>query len=257
MGETSNEQIVPIDCSALPVELFAKTDKQLVSTLPRYLFDGPIHVIVGEAEAARAVDVLRRAPLIGIDTETRPVFRKGDRHAVALLQAATDEMCFLFRLCRMGLPDSLVSLLEDKAVPKVGLSLRDDAHMLHERRSFTPGAWLDLQNYVKEMGIADMSLQKLFANVFRRRISKHAQLSNWEADTLTPAQQRYAATDAVACIALYRRLTALRSNGYTVLPAAEPEQAPLPKHPVQRTAQTTHRRTYNKKRNEDHRTTSR
>lgn len=68
------------------------------------------------------------------------------------------------------------------------------------------------------MGVADMSLQKLYANVFGQRISKTAQLSNWEAQQLTEAQQRYAATDAYACIQLYKRLKTLRESGnYTLV----------------------------------------
>lgn len=62
--------------------------------------------------------------------------------------------------------------------------------MLRRRNSdFKPGGYIDLQDYVKQMGIQDMSLQKLYANVFHKRISKSAQLSNWEADVLTESQR--------------------------------------------------------------------
>ncbi len=194
-------------------DLWVSTDKAYVSGLPRYLYEGPIAVIVGEEEAQRAVDVLRRSSLLGIDTETRPSFHKGEHHRVALLQVASDEVCYLFRLCRIGLPDCLVDLLSDEHILKVGLSLRDDFLMLRHRRDFQQRGCLDLQTYVAEMGIKDMSLQKLYANVFHQRISKNARLTNWEADALTDIQQRYAATDAVACISLYRQLKALRESG--------------------------------------------
>lgn len=216
--DTTPDIVAP---SALPTELFAATDKALIPTLPRYLYTGKIHVIIGESEAASAVKALRTAPILGLDTETRPTFHKGEQHKVALLQIASPDACFLFRLCRMGgskgLPDCVVSLLSDERPLKVGLSLHDDFLMLRRRRDFKPAPYVELQTMAKEMGIEDMSLQKLYANVFRRRISKNARLSNWEADVLNESQQRYAATDAVACINLYRRLEELKQTGaYTV-----------------------------------------
>ena len=55
-----------------------------------------------------------------------------------------------------------------------------------------------------ELGIHDLSLQKLYANIFHLKISKAQQLSNWEADILSDKQKIYAATDAWACIMIYR-----------------------------------------------------
>ncbi len=91
--------------------------------------------------------------------------------------------------------------------------------MLRQRDSgFEPGGCVDLQNVAKEMGIEDMSLQKLYANVFHMRISKNARLSNWEADVLSDSQKVYAATDAYTCIQLYRELTQLKeSNSYELV----------------------------------------
>lgn len=198
--------------------LFINTDKKIIPTLPRMLFEGRIVTVCGEAEAKRAVEVLRQSPLIGIDTETRPSFQRGQSYMVALLQASTEELCFLFRLNLMGLPGCLTDLLADPRQLKVGLSLGDDFRALRRRADFNPAGYVDLQHYAAEMGIADMSLQKLYANVFGQRISKTAQLSNWEAQQLTEAQQRYAATDAYACIQLYKRLKTLRESGnYTLV----------------------------------------
>lgn len=195
-------------------DLYIKIDKDIIPQLPRYAFDGRIVVVQSEEEANRAVRALRTAPMIGIDTETRPAFKRGEMHKVALLQIATEEICFLFRLNQMGLPAALVELLSDKNVLKLGLSLHDDFMMLSRRNSqLQPAGYIDLQNYVKEMGIGDLSLQKLYANVFGKRISKSARLSNWEADVLTDAQKVYAATDAVTCIHLYKELKTLKESG--------------------------------------------
>ena len=158
--------------------LVDKFDKARIAALPRALFAGRVYVVIGEKEAEKAVDFLMTCPLLGIDTETRPSFKKGQMNKVALLQVSTDEVCFLFRLNRMGLPACLVRLLENKAVTKVGLSLRDDVASLHRRADFTPQAMVDLQQYVADMGVKDMSLQKIYANVFGEKISKGQQLTN-------------------------------------------------------------------------------
>lgn len=195
-------------------QLYTKTDKSLIPTLPRFAFDGKIVVVQSESEAKRAVSVLRQSPILGIDTETRPTFHRGESHPVALLQVANEQLCFLFRINQTGFLPCLVDLLSDSNVLKVGLSLRDDFHMLRGRcATFEPAGYVDLQDYAKQMGIEDMSLQKLYANVFHMRISKNAQLSNWEADVLTDSQRVYAATDAVSCIHLYKELKKLRETG--------------------------------------------
>ena len=205
-------------------QLYVSTPKTIIPDLPRFTFEGRIEVIQSESEAIRAVRALKGAPLLGIDTETRPSFRKGEKHKVALLQVSDRDICFLFRLNMLGFAPCLVELLSAPAITKVGLSLRDDFMMLRGRRSFTPGGCIDLQEKAKLFGIADMSLQKLFANIFGQRISKTAQLSNWEADTLTQSQKVYAATDAYACILLYEELLRLRQSGnYTLI---QPENEP-------------------------------
>ena len=191
----------------------AKYDKQKIQELPCVRFEGRIIVIFTERDADKAVDYLMRQPLLGIDTETRPSFQKGRTHQVALLQVATPDTCFLFRLNKIGIPDSVIRLLEDTTITKVGLSLQDDMHMLNLRRSFVPGTFVELQKEVKDIGIDDNSLQKIYANLFGGRISKNQQLSNWEADILTEAQQRYAATDAWACIKIHEEVAHMKQSG--------------------------------------------
>ena len=138
-------------------------------------------------------------------------------HQVALLQVATPDTCFLFRLNRIGITDALVRLLEDQQITKVGLSLQDDLRMLRQRRDFVPGTFIELQKEVKAIGIEDMSLQKIYANLFGKKIAKNQQLSNWEAETLSEAQRKYAATDAWACIQIHEEIAKMRRNGDFIL----------------------------------------
>ena len=144
-------------------KLYNKFDKKNISDLPRVTFPGKIIVVITETEANKAVDFLLSADILGIDSETRPVFKKGQHHKVALLQVSTKDVCFLFRLNLIGMPACIVRLLEDTTVLKVGLSLHDDFSMLHQRAEFKIGRFIDLQNIVSEFGIEDLSLQKLYA----------------------------------------------------------------------------------------------
>ena len=208
--------------------LYNKFDKSRISQLPRVTFPGRIVVVLNEAEAEKAVNYLLSRDIIGIDTETRPTFRKGQHHKVALLQACDKEVCFLFRLNLLGMPDCIKRFLEDTTVPKVGLSLSDDMLMLHQRSAFKPGYFIDLQDYVKSLGIEDMSLQKLYANVFHERITKREQLSNWENQILSDKQKLYASTDAWTCINLYERLHELKHTGDYELIVVPPKGQPVP-----------------------------
>jgi ribonuclease D len=203
--------------------IYNKYDKHLISELPRVLFKGRIIVILSPGETESAVKYLLSHQILGIDTETRPSFRKGTTFSVALMQVSTVDTCFLFRLNHTGLTPALIQLLEDTRVPKIGLSLKDDFSVLSKRKAFKPGYFIDLQNEVKKIGIEDLSLQKLFANFFGEKISKAQRLSNWEADVLNEKQKRYAATDAWACIKLYEEFKRLSlTSDYELVRVPEP-----------------------------------
>ena len=193
--------------------IYNKFDKAKIATLPRVLFEGRIVVVLTERDAEKAVRYLLSQPILGVDTETRPSFKKGEAHQVALLQVSSYDVCFLFRLNQLGLSPSVKRLLEDKQVPKIGLSLRDDLLSLHKLGDFNAGYFIDLQDHMREIGVEDLSLQKLYANFFAQKISKREQLTNWEADILQDKQKLYAATDAWSCIMLYEELQRLEQTG--------------------------------------------
>lgn len=192
--------------------LYNQFDKSLISSLPLASFEGRIVVVLSESEAQKAVDYLLSCPILGVDTETRPSFKRGCQFKVSLLQVASKDVCFLFRLNYLGLSPSVIRLLEDKTTPKIGLSWHDDLNGLRKLGNFSPGYFIDLQDRVKEVGIEDLSLQKLYANMMGKKISKRQQLSNWERDVLDEKQKLYAATDAWACIQLYEELMRLKES---------------------------------------------
>ncbi len=181
--------------------------KEQLAELPKETFDGKIIVVDHQDQVAEAVAFLSRHKAIGFDTETKPAFKKGQNHKVALMQLATDEVCYLFRLNRIGYPQTLVQLMSNPDIKKIGLSLRDDFAAIRQRSIRKPENFIDLQLFVDKFGIEDNSLQKIYALLFGRKISKNQRLSNWEATQLTPAQQAYAAIDAWACLRIYNHLT--------------------------------------------------
>lgn len=202
-----------------------KFDKALISELPTVSFDGRIYTIISVSEAERAVAYLMKQPVLGFDTETKPSFQKGrGMNKVALLQVSTEFECFLFRLNRIGLPACIKQLLSDTTITKVGLSWHDDLNQLHRRGAFEAGTFVELQQMVKEFGIEDMALQKLYANIFGQRISKSQRLTNWEADNLSEGQQRYAATDAWACVRMYNELVRLKVTDDYVIDRVNAEE---------------------------------
>lgn len=174
-----------------------------MANLPLVQYSGGATVIDSEVGLKEAVKHLSKARIIGFDTETRPSFKKGVSHEVSLLQLASPEMCFLFRINTIGMHPLLTQLLEDPKLLKVGVSLHDDFHSLERICNIVPKGFVDLQQYVKNYNIADNSLAKIYAILFGQRISKGQRLTNWEAETLTPAQVNYAAFDAISCIKIY------------------------------------------------------
>lgn len=177
--------------------------KEELAELPLEHYTAGATVIDSCDKLPEAIAHLRAARVLGFDTETRPSFKKGQTNVVSLLQLASPERCFLFRLNLLGLHPSLRELLEDSNLLKVGVSLRDDFHSLSRLGHLHPEGFIDLQQYVKCFGIADNSLSRIYGILFGRRISKNQRLTNWEAPTLTPAQINYAAFDAVSCIRIY------------------------------------------------------
>ncbi len=202
----------------MPKIIYNKYDKRLIAALPVAQFEGRIVVILTPGETEKAVNYLLSQPLLGLDTETRPSFKRGQQHKVALLQVATDDICFLFRLHHTGLTPALVRLLEDTSVKKIGLSWHDDLIMLHKLGAFNTGAFIEIQEQIRQIGITDLSLQKIYANLFGKKISKRQQMSNWEEDILSDKQKLYAATDAWACIQIYKEVVRLKeTNDYQLI----------------------------------------
>jgi ribonuclease D len=145
--------------------------------------------------------------LLGFDTETRPTFKKGKKNTVSLIQLSTEDLACLFRINKIGIPEELTELLSDPSVIKAGVAVHDDIRFLKGVKKFSPGGFVDLQSFVRDYGIQCSGLKKLAGIVLGFRISKRQQVTDWEAEQLTEAQQIYAATDAWVCHQIYKKLT--------------------------------------------------
>ncbi len=191
-------------------------------------FQGQIHVISRPGlEFSRAIAYLKKQKVIGFDTETKPVFSPGQHHnGVALLQLSGPDQAFLFRIQKLNLRRRICAILSNPEIIKVGAAALDDVRGLQRYRTFEARGFVDLQKIVWEWGIRDKSVKKMAANILGVRISKSQQLSNWEAETLNPHQQIYAATDAWICREMYLKLQECEKHPLRPEEMYPPEQLP-------------------------------
>lgn len=198
--------------------------KEALANLPTEEYQGKVVVVDSSEKLQESLVALRKAKIIGFDTETRPSFRKGQLFNVSLIQLATPDCCYLIRTNKIGFPSEVIELLEDPSLLKVGLSIHDDFHNLRRVTKIEPQNFIDLQTFVKDFKIADNSLSRVYAILFGKRISKSQRLSNWEAPELSEAQQAYAALDAASCIRIYQHLQAgnfdPNTSRYLTLPSS-------------------------------------
>lgn len=194
------------------MNFYNKIPKEILDELPIRSFDGKIYLIDNKDDMFLAVSDLKNQPLLGFDTETRPAFKKGVYHKVSLLQLATKNKAYLFRLNKISLPKELADILSDDAIIKTGVAIKDDIKALQKLKRFLPGAFVELQKYVDDFGIEDNGLKKITGNVLGFRILKGARLTNWDNKTLTDMQLKYAATDAWVSYEIYSNLSKLNGS---------------------------------------------
>lgn len=177
-----------------------------VAALDLIHYEGPITLIQTEEEFQEAIETISAQKILGFDTETRPSFKKGTSYPTSLIQLSASDQAWLIRVSRIGYPVELLKLLSDPEVIKVGTGLNDDIRRMRCDFQFEPGGFLDLQRYVEAFQIWEKGLKKLSSIILGHRISKSQQVSNWDANILTEAQLRYAATDAWICLEIYYEL---------------------------------------------------
>ncbi len=187
----------------------AGISREALAGLPVRHYEGPVHLVVTPTDLERALADIRQARAVGLDTETRPAFRKGESHLPALVQVATAGAVHLFPLRHAASHPALAEMLAAPHLVKAGIALAHDLRQLGRVFPFEPAGVLDLGHAARRHGLAQTGLRNLAGLLLGFRIAKGARTTNWAAPALTPAQVRYAATDAWACRELYLRLTEL------------------------------------------------
>lgn len=185
--------------------------KEEINELPLQRYEGEVVLITDEEALEQAVEEIKAHEVLGFDTETKPAFKKGVVHPVALLQIAVPGKVYVIRLGRTGFTEALSDLFADPGIRKVGISIRDDLKdlrklSLEHHISFEPENIIELNDVANELKVEHAGVKKLTAIFLGFRVSKSQQTSNWEAPQLTEKQLRYAATDAWVCLEIYHYL---------------------------------------------------
>ncbi|HEX4886940.1 MAG TPA: 3'-5' exonuclease [Luteibaculaceae bacterium] len=180
--------------------------KEELQSFPIQRFGGKIHLIDDITQVEQAIDSLRRFDILGFDTETKPSFKRGVVHKVALLQLASEDEAWIFRLNKLGFPQSLVDFLNENHRKIIGIAVHDDVKDLKKlNASYHPTQMVDLNKMATQLGYESIGAKKLSALVLGFTISKGEQTSNWEAKELSNGQLSYAATDAWICTLIYKK----------------------------------------------------
>lgn len=204
---------IPEESFTISTEELNKLDKETLPIKP-ILFTEKTR----SKEIEETCKKLRIHGAVGFDTETKPAFKKGLHYPVALLQLSTDETVVLVRLIRIkdfGAPKwtPLRRLLSSPKVLKVGVGIHDDGLGLAKDYGLITNNTLDLRALAQAYGMDVLSLTKIYALLFGKRLSKGQRLSDWEKEELTQPQMQYAGLDAYAGYKIYEALKHLATQG--------------------------------------------
>ena len=179
---------------------FSKSiSKDEIAALPLYGYDGRVVILDDKKHIAAAFEEIFEETIVGIDSETKPCFKKGQYNHTALIQLATAKAVYLVKPQKTGLPNEFVHLLENKKIIKVGIAIAQDLTDLRKFKPFKEKSMIDLNNVCSQLGFQNIGAKNLSGIFLGYRISKSQQTSNWEQDPLTHQQVLYAATDAWIC----------------------------------------------------------
>ncbi len=180
--------------------------KEEINKLPLYQFTGKTILIESKQAALEAIETIKNETILGFDTETKAAFKKGESYNVSMLQLGTDTHAYLFRLNKFPLIKELSAILENPKIIKVGVAISDDIKALKKLSDFKEQGFVDLAEVAKQKQITNFGLRALTAIFLKGRLSKKAKISNWQRETLTSAQIKYAACDAVVGYLIYKKM---------------------------------------------------
>jgi ribonuclease D len=179
--------------------------KDQIRTLPLYIGLGllDIKIIENEADAEDALKALKNEVCLGFDTESKPIFLKGEvSPGPTLIQFATESKAFLFPTrfpCAVSFAGKILS---NPNIKKVGFGLNGDNKELRDKLNIHIANTEDLSVKLKRLAKEKnrIGARAAVAMVLKERLGKGAQKSNWGAYPLKNNQIIYAANDAHSAI---------------------------------------------------------
>jgi ribonuclease D len=183
--------------------------REEMASLPIRRYEGKLSLVSTPQAFEEARDDILKETVVGLDTETRPAFTKGESYAPCLVQVATGHAVYLFQLRHPESHPLLAELLENPQIVKSGIALAHDLRMLRTVFAFEQRNVLDLGTVARRAGYSQTGLRNLAGLFLDFRIPKGASTSNWAAANLSSQQMTYAATDAWACRELFLRFETL------------------------------------------------
>jgi ribonuclease D len=185
--------------------------KDQIRELPLYigldLLD--IKVVENELDATNALQALENEACLGFDTESKPIFRKGEvSPGPTLIQLATESKAFLFPTRFPFAVSSAGKILSNPNIKKVGFGLSGDNKELRTKLNINIVNTEDLSVKLKRLAGEKNTIgaRAAVAMVLKARLGKGAQKSNWAAYPLKNNQIIYAANDAHSAICIERSL---------------------------------------------------
>lgn len=170
-------------------------------------------VVVARPEQLAAVEAgLLAEPMLGFDTESKPVFQRGvTNDGPHLAQFAARGRAWLIPLHVDGAIATIGRIMESTAVRKIGFGLDSDLTLLRRRLGREPRAIHDLDADFRAFGYRGaLGLKSAVAVLLGQRFTKSKRIgtSNWANKVLTPDQIRYAANDAWGAYCIHQALEA-------------------------------------------------
>jgi len=182
-----------------------RPSKEQIREYPLYagLTLSNITLVENKQDAAHALATLQCETCLGFDTETKPIFRKGQTcPGPTLIQLATPSQAFLFPIRFIDALAAVKVLLSDPKIKKVGFGISGDIKMLRNKLDIelvnAENLSVTLKNWVGEKN--QIGARAAVAMVLQQRLAKGAQKSNWGAYPLQKGQILYAANDAHSAI---------------------------------------------------------
>jgi len=185
--------------------------KLKIQSLPQYtgLSLACIAVVESEIDATKALAELEVESCLGFDTESKPVFVKGQKSkGPTLIQLATKSKAFLFPTRFPHALSVAGTILSNENIQKVGFGLKPDRKELYSAFNIRLESAKDLSVELKIITDDEnpIGARAAVAMLLKSRLSKGAQKSNWANYPLQPNQILYAANDAHSAICVWDKV---------------------------------------------------